>query len=279
MRNILIEFRNVSFRYDEDQPWVIKDLSFKIYENEFVAIIGHNGSGKSTVAKLVNGLLFPQEGEILISDVVVNEETIWDIRREIGMVFQNPDNQFVGATVQDDVAFGMENRGIPREEMVKRIEGTLEAVGMVDYRMTEPHRLSGGQKQRVAIASVLAISPQVLILDEATAMLDPKGRKEIMRTVSELSEQQGLSLISITHDLAEVVNAERVIVMNRGEIWAEAAPREIFSRRNELREIGLDVPFIAILAEELKQVGVDLTQEPLNQEELLEELWILHSKT
>lgn len=279
MRKILIEFRNVSFRYDEDQPWVIKNLSFKIYENEFVAIIGHNGSGKSTVAKLVNGLLFPQEGEILISDVVVNEETIWDIRREIGMVFQNPDNQFVGATVQDDVAFGMENRGIPREEMMKRIEGTLEAVGMVDYRMTEPHRLSGGQKQRVAIASVLAISPQVLILDEATAMLDPKGRKEIMRTVSELSEQQGLSLISITHDLAEVVNAERVIVMNRGEIWAEATPREIFSRRSELREIGLDVPFIAILAEELKQVGVELTQEPLNQEELLEELWILHSKT
>ena len=279
MRKILIEFRNVSFRYDEDQPWVIKNLSFKIYENEFVAIIGHNGSGKSTVAKLVNGLLFPQEGEILISDVVVNEETIWDIRREIGMVFQNPDNQFVGATVQDDVAFGMENRGIPREEMMKRIEGTLEAVGMVDYRMTEPHRLSGGQKQRVAIASVLAISPQVLILDEATAMLDPKGRKEIMRTVSELSEQQGLSLISITHDLAEVVNAERVIVMNRGEIWAEATPREIFSRRSELREIGLDVPFIAILAEELKQVGVELMQEPLNQEELLEELWILHSKT
>lgn len=279
MRKILIEFINVSFRYSEDQPWVLKNLSFKIYENEFVAIIGHNGSGKSTIAKLVNGLLFPQEGEILINDVVVNEDTIWDIRREIGMVFQNPDNQFVGATVQDDVAFGMENRGIPREEMVKRIDGTLEAVGMVDYRMTEPHRLSGGQKQRVAIASVLAISPQVLILDEATAMLDPKGRKEIMQTVSELSQQQGLSLISITHDLAEVVNAERVIVMNRGEIWAEATPREIFSRRNELREIGLDVPFIAILAEELKQVGVDLTQEPLNQEELLEELWILHSKT
>lgn len=279
MRKILIEFRNVSFRYGEDQPWVLKNLSFKIYENEFVAIIGHNGSGKSTIAKLVNGLLFPQEGEILISDIVVNEETIWDIRREIGMVFQNPDNQFVGATVQDDVAFGMENRGLPREEMVKRIAGTLEAVGMVDYRMTEPHRLSGGQKQRVAIASVLAISPQVLILDEATAMLDPKGRKEIMRTVSELSQQQGLSLISITHDLAEVVNAERVIVMNRGEIWEEATPREIFLKRSELREIGLDVPFIAILAEELKQAGVALTKEPLNQEELLEELWILHSRT
>lgn len=279
MRKKLIEFKNVSFRYGEDSPWVLKDLSFEIYENEFVAIIGHNGSGKSTIAKLINGLLFPQEGEILINDVVVNEETIWDIRREIGMVFQNPDNQFVGATVQDDVAFGMENRGIPREEMVKRIEETLGAVGMLSYRLTEPHRLSGGQKQRVAIASVLAISPQVLILDEATAMLDPKGRKEIMETVSGLSEQHGLSLISITHDLAEVVQAERVIVMNQGEIWAEAAPRDIFSKRSALREIGLDVPFIAILAEELKQAGVSLSKEPLNHEELLEELWTLHSRT
>jgi len=279
MRKKLIEFRNVSFRYGEEHPWVLKNLSFEIYESEFVAIIGHNGSGKSTIAKLVNGLLFPQEGEILINDVSVNEETIWEIRREIGMVFQNPDNQFVGATVQDDVAFGMENRAIPREEMVKRIDDTLSAVGMLDYRMTEPHRLSGGQKQRVAIASVLAISPQVLILDEATAMLDPKGRKEIMQTVSELSEQRGLSLISITHDLAEVVQAERVIVMNQGEIWAEATPRVIFSKRNELREIGLDVPFVAILAEELKRVDVTLSQEPLNHEELLEELWTLHSRT
>lgn len=279
MRKTLIEFKNVSFRYSEEQPWVLKNLSFKLYENEFVAIIGHNGSGKSTIAKLVNGLLFPQEGEILINNITVNEETIWDIRREIGMVFQNPDNQFVGATVQDDVAFGMENRGIPREEMMKRIDETLHAVWMQDYRMTEPYRLSGGQKQRVAIASVLAISPQVLILDEATAMLDPKGRKEIMQTVSELSEQRGLSLISITHDLAEVTQAERVIVMNSGEIWAEATPREIFSKRDELREIGLDVPFIAVLAEELKRAGIELPQEPLNHKEMLEELWTLHSRT
>ncbi|MCM3741019.1 energy-coupling factor ABC transporter ATP-binding protein [Oceanobacillus luteolus] len=279
MRKALIEFRNVSFRYSDTNPWVLKDLSFSIYENEFVAIIGHNGSGKSTIAKLVNGLLFPQEGEILINGVTVNEETIWDIRREVGMVFQNPDNQFVGATVQDDVAFGMENRGIPREEMIKRIEDNLAAVGMLDYRLTEPHRLSGGQKQRVAIAGVLAIYPKVLILDEATAMLDPRGRKEIMQTVASLSEQQGLSLITITHDLAEVVQAERIIVMNQGEIWAEATPREIFSKRNQLKEIGLDVPFVAILADELKRAGIELTKEPLNHEELLEELWTLHSKT
>ncbi|WP_411913492.1 energy-coupling factor ABC transporter ATP-binding protein [Virgibacillus halodenitrificans] len=275
----LIEFRDVSFRYGEEQPWVLRNCSFEIYEGEWVAIIGHNGSGKSTIAKLINGLLFPQKGEIFIDGQQVNEETIWDIRKEVGMVFQNPDNQFVGTTVQDDVAFGMENRGTPREEMVIRIEETLSAVGMEDYRFTEPHRLSGGQKQRVAIASVLAISPKVLILDEATAMLDPKGRTEIMRTVSNVQNKEALSLITITHDLQEVVQADRVIVMNNGEIWDRATPREIFSKKNSLREIGLDVPFIAILADELKEKGINLTKEPLNHEELLEDLWILYSQT
>ncbi|AXI07622.1 energy-coupling factor ABC transporter ATP-binding protein [Oceanobacillus zhaokaii] len=279
MSKRLIEFRNVSFRYGEEQPWVLKNVSFEIYEDEWVAIIGHNGSGKSTIAKLVNGLLFPQQGEIVIDGQLVNEESIWNIRKEVGMVFQNPDNQFVGATVQDDVAFGMENRGFPREDMVKRIDETLKAVGMQAYRLTEPHRLSGGQKQRVAIASVLAISPKVLILDEATAMLDPNGRKEIMETVSQLQNSQGLSLITITHDLHEVVQADRVIVMNEGEIWDEATPREIFSKKDELRKIGLDVPFVAILADELKQVGITISQEPLNHEELLEELWTLNSRT
>ncbi|WP_188456400.1 energy-coupling factor ABC transporter ATP-binding protein [Virgibacillus oceani] len=279
MRNKFIEFRNVSFRYSDEEPWVLKNCSFEIYENEWIAIIGHNGSGKSTIAKLMNGLLFPQEGEIIINGQQVNEETIWDIRRDVGMVFQNPDNQFVGTTVQDDVAFGMENRGFPRAEMVKRIEQNLTAVGMQEYRLTEPHRLSGGQKQRVAIASVLAISPKVLILDEATAMLDPKGRMEIMRTVSNVQEEYKLSLITITHDLQEVVQAERVLVMNKGEIWDEATPREIFAKKEALREIGLDVPFVAILTDELKQAGISITNEPLNQEELLEDLWTLHSRT
>src|SRR5699024_7633861 len=179
MREKIIEFRNVSFRYSEDKPWVLKDCSFEIYEREWVAIIGHNGSGKSTIAKLTNGLLFPEQGEIFINGVRLDESSVWDIRKEIGMVFQNPDNQFVGTTVQDDVAFGMENRGVPRAKMLKQIDTTLKAVGMTDYLMTEPHKLSGGQKQRVAIASVLAISPSVLIMDEATAMLDPLGRNEI----------------------------------------------------------------------------------------------------
>lgn len=278
MRKKFIEFRNVSFRYREEQAWVVKDCSFEIYENEWIAIIGHNGSGKSTIAKLMNGLLFPQKGEILINDMEVNQETIWEIRKDVGMVFQNPDNQFVGTTVQDDVAFGMENRGMEREVMVERISTSLAAVEMQDYLLTEPHRLSGGQKQRVAIASVLAISPQVIILDEATAMLDPRGRLEIMETVARLQEERELSLITITHDLKEVVKAERVIVMNDGEVWDEATPKEIFSKKDALREIGLDVPFIAILADELTSVGVQITDEPLNHEELLEDLWTLHSK-
>ncbi|MBP1950034.1 energy-coupling factor ABC transporter ATP-binding protein [Virgibacillus litoralis] len=278
MRGKLIEFRNVSFRYTEELPWVLKDCSFEIYENEEVAIIGHNGSGKSTVAKLMNGLLFPEEGAIFINGQQVTQESIWEIRKDVGMVFQNPDNQFVGTTVQDDVAFGMENRGIPRAEMVKRIDDTLSAVGMLDYLMTEPHKLSGGQKQRVAIASVLAIFPQVLILDEATAMLDPKGRTEIMETITSVQEKHQLSLITITHDLQEVVRAERVIVMNEGEIWDEATPREIFAKRAELRKIGLDVPFIANLSDALLKAGVSITNEPLNQRELLEDLWISHSR-
>lgn len=279
MKEKVIEFKNVSFRYDEEGPWVLKDCSFEIFENEWVAIIGHNGSGKSTIAKLLNGLLLPQEGEIHINGQRVTEESVWSIRKEVGMVFQNPDNQFVGATVQDDVAFGMENRGVPREEMIKRITETLQAVHMEDYRLTEPHRLSGGQKQRVAIAGVLAIYPKVLILDEATAMLDPHGRKEIMETVADIQKDKQLSLITITHDLQEVVQADRVIVMNAGEKWREAAPREIFQQKEELRKIGLDVPLVAILSDALKQAGLPISTEPMNHEELLEDLWTLHSKT
>lgn len=279
MRAKLVEFKNVSFRYGEDKPWVLKNCSFEIYENEWVAIIGHNGSGKSTIAKLLNGLLFPQHGEIVINGQKVDEQSIWEIRKDVGMVFQNPDNQFVGATVQDDVAFGMENRGMERKKMEKQINRTLEAVGMQDYKLVEPHRLSGGQKQRVAIASVLAISPKVLILDEATAMLDPSGREEIMQTVAALQGREKLSLITITHDLREVASADRVIVMNEGELWDEGESRKIFSQKDALRSIGLDVPFVTALADELKESGIHLTREPLNHDELLEDLWILHSKT
>lgn len=275
----LIEFKDVSFRYQEDGPWVLKNVSFSIHSNESIAIIGHNGSGKSTIAKLMNGLLFPQQGEIRINGQLLTEETIWDIRREVGMVFQNPDNQFVGATVQDDVAFGMENRGVPREEMEERIKSSLQSVNMESYRFTEPHRLSGGQKQRVAIAGVIAISPQVLILDEATVMLDPRGRKEIMETISQLTKEEHVSFITITHDLQEVTQVDRVIVLNKGTVWMIDAPRNILQHGKQLYDIGLDVPFITELSNQLKDYNIVIGTEPFTNEEMLEELWILHSKT
>ncbi|WP_440897149.1 energy-coupling factor ABC transporter ATP-binding protein [Amphibacillus sp. Q70] len=268
-----IEFRNVSFRYTDDQPWVLKDVTFTIKSDEWVAIIGHNGSGKSTIAKLMNGLLFPDQGEIIIHGIKLTADTIWDVRKKVGMVFQNPDNQFVGTTVRDDVAFGLENRGIERSQMIEAIDQSLKAVRMSDYLMHEPHRLSGGQKQRVAIAGVIAVKPDVIILDEATAMLDPKGRKEIITTVNDLKQTNQLSLITITHDLNEITQADRVIVMNEGEVWLETEPRDLFSKEAALREIGLDVPFVAKLANAIQKESISLNQQPLNQKELLDELW------
>ncbi|WP_138420151.1 energy-coupling factor ABC transporter ATP-binding protein [Aquibacillus sediminis] len=273
-----IEFKHVSFRYSEEQPWVLKDVNFKINVDEWVAIIGHNGSGKSTIAKLINGLLFPQEGQIIVDGIEVKQDTVWEIRQRVGMVFQNPDNQFVGTTVRDDVAFGLENRGIAREEMVTRINSSLASVSMNDFLLHEPHRLSGGQKQRVAIASVLAISPTVIILDEATAMLDPRGRAEIMETINAVKHERNLALVTITHDLTEIVQADRVIVMNNGKVWLESTPRNLFRQKDELQSIGLDIPFVAKFADELKQLDVPLNHQPLNHEELLEELWTYHSK-
>lgn len=275
----IVEFKQVSFRYEQDGPWILKDISFTIRENETVAIIGHNGSGKSTIAKLMNGLLFPEKGEIFINGILLTEESIWDIRKEVGMVFQNPDNQFVGATVQDDVAFGMENRGFERQVMLERIESSLKAVNMTDYLLTEPHRLSGGQKQRVAIAGVIAISPKVLILDEATVMLDPLGRMEIMETIKRVQEQEKLSLITITHDLEEVIQVDRVIVLNEGEIWTIGTPRKVLENGKALQEIGLDIPFIAQLYNALNERNIKLTQAALTMEEMMEELWIYHLKT
>lgn len=275
----LIEFKDVSFRYQEDGPWVLRNVSFTIDTNESVAIIGHNGSGKSTIAKLMNGLLFPQEGEIWINNQQLTETSIWDIRRDVGMVFQNPDNQFVGATVQDDVAFGMENRGVARAEMQARIQSSLVAVNMEKYLLTEPHRLSGGQKQRVAIAGVIAISPKVLILDEATVMLDPRGRNQIMDTINRLIKKEQLSLVTITHDLQEVTQVDRVIVLNKGEIWMIDMPKSILKNGNALKEIGLDVPFITTLSNKLAKKGIKIEDEPITTEEMLEGLWTLHSKT
>lgn len=273
----LIEFKNVSFRYDENGPWVLKDCSFTLYDNESVAIIGHNGSGKSTIAKLMNGLLFPEKGEIFINGILLTAESVWDIRKDIGMVFQNPDNQFVATTVQDDIAFGMENRGIDREVMLARIDETLEMVNMRDYLLHEPHNLSGGQKQRVAIAGVLAISPKVIILDEATVMLDPLGRAEIMETINTIQKTKEIALITITHDLHEVIQAEKVIVLNQGEVWKVTEPRDLMTHGSELKAMGLDIPFTTELSAELKEQGVTFTNEPLTVNEMIDELGAIHS--
>ena len=274
----IVELKNVSFRYEADGPLVIKNISLEIEADKTTAIIGHNGSGKSTIAKLMNGLLAPNEGEIIVDGTKLTEETVWDIRRDIGMVFQNPDNQFVGTTVRDDVAFGMENRGFPRELMEKRIDDSLHSVRMEAYMNQEPHRLSGGQKQRVAIAGVIALQPKVMILDEATVMLDPLGREEMIRTINELREVEKLTLIMVTHDLEEIIKADHVIVLNKGEIWDQGTPIEVLSRGDELKEIGLDIPFTIALAKLLQQSGLAINEHVLTNEQLLSELARLNDK-
>lgn len=268
----IIQFNHVSFRYQTEGPFIINDVSFSIVANKTTAIIGHNGSGKSTIAKLMNGLLTPESGEIIIDGQNLNDDTVWDIRRKIGMVFQNPDNQFVGTTVRDDVAFGMENRGFQREVMIERINQSLEAVRMTAYMNTEPHRLSGGQKQRVAIAGVIALQPKVMILDEATVMLDPLGRKQIIQTINELRREEKLTLIMVTHDLEEIIQADHVIVLNEGKIWAEGTPLEILAYGQKLIEIGLDIPFTVQLANSLTEKGLTIKNNVLTNEELLKEI-------
>lgn len=268
----IVEFNNVSFRYEEEGPNVIKNVSFTIKANKTTAIIGHNGSGKSTIAKLMNGLLAPESGNIKIDGQLLTDETVWDIRQKIGMVFQNPDNQFVGTTVQDDVAFGMENRGFPRELMVERIDESLKAVQMMEYKNQEPHRLSGGQKQRVAIAGVIALQPKVMILDEATVMLDPHGREEILQTINNLRHAEQLTLIMVTHDLEEIIQADHVIVLNNGEIWAEGSPTDILLHGDELKKIGLDIPFTVELVNRLYKEYIAISQRVLTNDHLFTEL-------
>ena len=273
MEQSIIKFEHVSFRYEEDGPFALEDVSFSVKRGEWLAIVGHNGSGKSTIAKLMNGLLFPEKGTISIKDFSLSEETIWEARKVVGMVFQNPDNQFVGTTVQDDVAFGLENHGIPREEMVRRVEEALKIVKMDGFLNQEPHHLSGGQKQRVAIASVLALRPEVIILDEATSMLDPRGRAEVMDTVQRLKDEENLTIVSITHDLEEASRADRIIVMNKGRINNEGTPKTVFSLDKELIHLGLDIPFTYKLGKKLKEQGWALSDDFLHEDKLVEEIW------
>ena len=271
----IIDVKNLSFRYKESQEYYdVKGITFHVKRGEWLSIVGHNGSGKSTTVRLIDGLLEAESGEIVINGQRLTEENVWNIRRQIGMVFQNPDNQFVGATVEDDVAFGLENQGLSRQEMKKRVEEALDLVGMLDFKKREPARLSGGQKQRVAIAGVVALRPAILILDEATSMLDPEGRRELIETVKEIRKDYDMTVISITHDLEEVAMSDRVLVMKKGEIESTSSPRELFSR-NDLDQIGLDDPFANQLKHSLSQNGYDLPENYLTESELEDKLWEL----
>ena len=271
----VVDVKNLSFRYKESQEYYdVKDITFHVKRGEWLSIVGHNGSGKSTTVRLIDGLLEAESGEIVIDGQRLTEENVWNIRRQIGMVFQNPDNQFVGATVEDDVAFGLENQGLSRQEMKKRVEEALDLVGMLDFKKREPARLSGGQKQRVAIAGVVALRPAILILDEATSMLDPEGRRELIETVKEIRKDYDMTVISITHDLEEVAMSDRVLVLKKGEIESTSSPRELFSR-NDLDQIGLDDPFSNQLKHSLSQNGYDLPENYLTESELEDKLWEL----
>ena len=270
----IIELGKINYKYQPDDPRpALKDISFTIKQGEWIAIIGHNGSGKSTLAKTINGLLLPESGIVKVGNQTLNEENIWSIRQMVGMVFQNPDNQFVGSTVEDDVAFGLENQGIPREEMVIRVQDALEKVRMIDFAKREPARLSGGQKQRVAIAGVVALRPDIIILDEATSMLDPEGREEVISTIKKIKDESNLTVISITHDIDEAANANRILVMKQGELVNEGTPEQIFSAGPELINLGLDLPFPEKLKSALKQRGIDVPSEYMTEERMVDWLW------
>lgn len=274
----IVETKNLKFEYirrdDEGNvegiTTAIDDVSLKIKQGEFIAILGHNGSGKSTLAKHINAILYPTEGTVWVDGMNTTDEThLWDIRQEAGMVFQNPDNQIIGQVVEEDVGFGPENLGVPTKEIWQRVEESLKAVGMYEFRKYSPNKLSGGQKQRVSIAGVIAMHPKCIILDEPTAMLDPNGRKEVIRAVRALNDVEKITVILITHYMEEIIHANRVFVMDEGKIAMEGTPREIFSQVEKLKSLRLDVPQVTLLAYELKQSGVSLPDGILTTEELV----------
>lgn len=249
----------------------IDEVDIEAKEGQFIAVLGHNGSGKSTLAKHLNAILVPTEGSVWVNGKnTSNPEELWDVRQSAGMVFQNPDNQIIASVVEEDVGFGPENIGVPTDEIWKRVEESLKAVGMLKYRHHSPNKLSGGQKQRVAIAGVVAMEPKCIILDEPTAMLDPNGRREVIRTAHELNEKKGVTIILITHYMEEVVDADKVIVMDQGKVVMQGTPREIFSQVGKLKEYRLDVPQVTILADLLRQSGLDIPIGILRREELVE---------
>ena len=270
--NTIIKFENVNFRYEGNsefsEPLAINGLNLEIRSGDFVAVLGHNGSGKSTLAKLTNAILLPEQGRVLINGMDTSDEDLtYDIRQTIGMVFQNPDNQIVATIVEEDVAFGPENLGVEPQEIRKRVDDALKTVGMYDYRQHEPHKLSGGQKQRVAIAGVIAMQPECIVLDEATAMLDPRGRQEVMKTIRMLNKEFGMTVVFITHFMDEAVIANRVVVMDNAEVILDGAPKKVFANIELLRSVGLDVPQVTELSQHLSKLGVNMPNDILQTEE------------
>ena len=274
MKNI-IEVQHLKYKYDNHaNNYILKDVTFHVKQGEWLSIVGHNGSGKSTTVRLIDGLLEAESGEIFIDGDKLTLENVWEKRQHIGMVFQNPDNQFVGATVEDDVAFGLENQGVDYQTMFDRVHEALSIVGMQDFKEREPARLSGGQKQRVAIAGVVALRPDIIILDEATSMLDPEGRLELIQTVKKIKDQHGMTVISITHDLDEVALSDRVLVMKEGQVESTSTPSELFSR-TDLEDLGLDEPFTNQVKSTLFKLGFQLPEYYLTEKELQDNLWEL----
>lgn len=271
----MIEINQVEYGYQSNETEVLalKDLTLEIKQGEFVVIIGHNGSGKSTLAKHMNALLFPTKGDVLVKGMNTKDEAlIWDIRQTAGMVFQNPDNQLVATIVEEDVAFGPENLGVPPGEIIERVESSLKSVDMLEFRHKAPHLLSGGQKQRIAIAGVIAMRPKCIIFDEPTAMLDPSGRREVMNTIKRLNREEKITIVHITHFMEEAVDADRVIVMEAGKILLEGTPREVFPKVSELKALGLDVPQVTELAYQLNQAGLAVPEDTLTVDEMVEYL-------
>lgn len=279
---VLFDIRHVSHTFETEEGKTfdaLKDVTAQIKKGEFTAIIGTNGSGKSTLARHLNALLLPTEGELIVEGMRTSDVgRVWDIRQKVGMVFQNPDNQLVAAVVEEDVAFGPENLGVPPEEIRERVDFALEKVGMTSYREQAPSMLSGGQKQRVAIAGVLAMKPDCIVLDEPTAMLDPKGRKEVMDTIHELNKKEGITIVLITHFMEEAVTADHILVIDKGVLKMEGTPREIFSQADKVTEIGLDVPVPADLARRLRKKGMMVSEKCMTDEELGEALCPFVSK-
>lgn len=272
MKNI-IEVQHLKYKYDHHaDDYILKDVTFHVKQGEWLSIVGHNGSGKSTTIRLIDGLLEAESGEIIIDGDKLTLENVWEKRQHIGMVFQNPDNQFVGATVEDDVAFGLENQGMDYQIMFDRVQEALDIVGMQDFKEREPARLSGGQKQRVAIAGVVALRPDIIILDEATSMLDPEGRLELIQTVKKIKDRHGMTVISITHDLDEVALSDRVLVMKEGQVESTGTPSELFSRA-DLEDLGLDEPFTNQVKATLLDSGFQLPERYLTEKELQDYLW------